>query len=352
MAVIELREHDREIYESELRGFLPEELIDIHTHVWLARHVHRAAGPSRVVSWPDRVASQNPIEDHLECYRLLFPGKRVTPCVFAGLIDEVSEPAQNAYIQESARRHNLPALLFALPQWSGEELERRVTEGGFQGIKVYLNLAPAYLPRQEIRIFDFLPPHQLQAIDRLGRIVMLHVPRDARLRDPVNLAQILEIEERYPRLQLVLAHVGRAYCEEDVGDAFERLKSTARLVFDFSANTNDRVFEQLLRAVGPKRVLFGSDMPIVRMRMRRICENGIYVNLVPRGLYGELSGDKNMREVEGPEAGRMTFFMYEQLLAFRRAAARVGLSASDLQDVFRNNAARLLARAGFRGPRS
>ena len=39
-------------------------------------------------------------------------------------------------------------------------------------------------------------------------------------------------------------------------------------------------------------------MPILRMRARRICENGIYVNLVPKGLYGDVSGDIHMREVD------------------------------------------------------
>jgi hypothetical protein len=70
---------------------------------------------------------------------------------------------------------------------------------------------------------------------------------------------------------------------------------------------------------------------------------------VPKGLYGDLGGDKNMREIEGPEAERLTFFMYEELLAFRRAAERCGLDRGDLQDVFYNNAARVLSRVEFRG---
>jgi hypothetical protein len=353
MPAIEVRDHDREIYERQLRGFLPERLIDIHTHVWLEALQQGSGCPetrsSRVVSWPARVARENPIEEHLECYRLMFPGKQVIPCIFAGLISEQSAEAENGYIRDSARRYGLPALLFALPRWSAEDLERRVLEGGFAGIKVYLSLAPEYIPRREIRIFDFLPPRHLEVADRHGWIVLLHVPRDERLRDPVNLAQILEIERRWPQAQVVLAHVGRAYCNEDVGEAFNALRSTEHLLFDISANSNAWVFEQLLKAVGPGRVLFGSDLPILRMRARRICENSAYINLVPKGLYGDLGGDRNMRELEGSEAERLTFFMYEELLAFQRAAERCALGRGELEDVFYNNAARVLARAGFQG---
>jgi hypothetical protein len=249
-------------------------------------------------------------------------------------------------VSRCAGEHDLPALLFTVPEWSAEEVERKVVQGGFLGIKVYLNLAPPYLPRQEIRIFDFLPPHQLELLHQKRWIVMLHVPRDARLRDPVNLAQIQQIERRYPGVRVILAHVGRAYCNEDVGGAFEVLQETERLVVDFSANTNAWVFERLIRALGPKRVLFGSDLPILRMRMRRICENGIYINLVPKGLYGDVSGDPNMREVSGEEAAGLTLFMYEELLAFRQAAERTGLSPSDLEDVFYNNGAAMIRAVG------
>ncbi len=345
--LFEVRELDRRIYEERLRDFLPQRLLDMHAHVWLDRfHRHGEGEFARTVSWPARVARENPIEDHLESYRLLFPGKQVTSLIFSNVPGAGDDhEGMNRYVAEVSRRHGLPALLFSHPAWSAEELERRVQEGGFLGIKSYLSLAPAYLPRREIRIYDYFPPHQLEAMDRRGRIVMLHIPRDSRLGDPVNLAQLLEIEERWPRLQLIVAHVGRAYCDEDVGGAFEALAGTRRMRFDFSANTNARVFERLIRAVGPKRVLFGSDLPILRMRMRRICEAGRYVNLVPKGLYGDVSGDPNMREVEGEEAGRLTFFMYEELLAFRQAAEAAGLSREDLEDVFHRNGERMLEAA-------
>lgn len=348
--LFEVKAVDRAFYEKHLGSWLPERIIDVHTHIWLKRMKARKTpqNTKRTVTWPSLVASENPVEHLLETYRLLFPGKSVTPMMFATLEDPKYFDAANAYVSRAARKHGLPALIFSDPRWPAAELESRIRRGGFLGIKSYLTMAPAYLPTAEIRIFDFFPHHQLELMNRRGWIVMLHIPRNARLRDPVNLAQVLEIEERYPNLQLIVAHVGRAYCPEDIGDAFGVLAQTRRMCFDFSANTNALVFRRLLETVGPKRVLFGSDLPILRMRTRRICENGFYVNLVPRGLYGDVSGDAHMREVGGAEAARLTFFMYEELAAFGRAARAVRLSPADLEDVFYRNAAAILKRAGQR----
>jgi hypothetical protein len=159
---------------------------------------------------------------------------------------------------------------------------------------------------------------------------------------------MLEIERTYPNIKLIIAHVGRAYCPEDVGDAFATLAKTEKMMFDFSANTNAQVFEQLIRTVGPRRILFGSDLPITRMRMRRICNQGNYVNLVPRGLYGDVSEDPHMREVDGPEAEILSLFLYEQIEAFRRAAERTALTRRDIEDVFYYNAERMINQAAQR----
>jgi predicted TIM-barrel fold metal-dependent hydrolase len=342
-ALFEVTDVDRKTYTETLRDFLPERIIDVHTHVWKAEHTaHGESAFDRVVSWPMRVASQDPVEDLVEGYRLMFPGKSVTPLMFSLVYEGDDITRMNNYVSQCAAKTGFPALVFAHPTWTGAQLERQIRKGKFLGAKVYLNLAPSYIPMKEIRVFDFLPPHQLDVLNRHRCVVMLHIPRDGRLGDPVNLAQMIEIEKNWPGVRLIIAHVGRAYCDEDIGDAFEALKATKSMVFDFSANTHDRAFEGALRALGPERCLFGSDMPITRMRMRRICEGGRYINIVPRGLYGDVSADRNMREVDAPEANQLTFFMYEEIKAIKRAVERIGLGRSDVEAVFHSNARRLL----------
>ena len=218
-----------------------------------------------------------------------------------------------------------------IPTWSEAEFEEKITAGHFLGAKVYLTRSDPRIAENDIQIYDFLPHHQLKVLDKHGWIVMLHIPRQGRLRDPLNLAQMVEIEKTYPNVKVIIAHVGRAYCPEDVGNAFEVLAETRKMRFDISANTSAENFERLIRAVGPRRILFGSDLPIARMRMHRVCEQGLYVNVVPKGLYGDVSADPHMREAEGDDAARLTFFMYEKIDAFRRAALKTGLGKQRYQ---------------------
>lgn len=341
--LFEVKDVDRRYYAERLADFLPRKIIDIHTHIWLKEHRAEPPPGARGQTWPRRVAADNSIEDLLETYRLMLPEQEVTPVVFGWPERDANLEQTNAYASRAAQERNLAALLVTTPDWSASEVERRVKTGGFLGLKPYLNWAPLGIPSAEITIYDFLPHAHLEAADRNRWIVLLHIPRPDRLRDPVNLAQMLEIEERYPHLRLVIAHLGRAYCPEDVGDAFEVLRPSKRMVFDFSANTSPFVIEGALRAFGPRRLVFGSDMPILRMRMHRVCESDGYVNLVPPGLYGDVSGDPHMREVSPEDGERLSFFLYEQLHAFRCAAETVGLSRADVEDVFYNTAANLLS---------
>ena len=343
MPLFEVTEYDRKIYEEELKDFLPDKMLDIHTHVWLdslrEKEPQKPGEPKRTVSWPSLVAKDNSIEDLQETYRLMFPGKDVKALLFANKIkSRQSCQVLNDYAAECAAKSGWPALYYSLPTQSADEVEENMRKGGFLGLKSYLDLAPSYLPASEIRIFDFFPKEHLKRMDELGGIVMLHIPRPGRMKDPVNIGQILEIKREFPNVRLIVAHIGRAYTKDDLGDAFEQLKEAPDLMYDFSANCCEYAITELIRNVGPKHVLYGNDMPILRMRTRRIEENGTYINLIPPGLYGDPSQDSHLREVSPEEAEKITFFAYEELLALKRAAKTLGLSRKDIEDILYNNA--------------
>mgnify|MGYP005782331085 CR=1 FL=1 len=330
--------YDRQVYEQELADFLPDRLIDAHTHVWEEGTLRSGEEENRAcVRWPLMVASSCTIRDLLLSYEQMFPGKAVRPLLMGyptAILDKT-----NAYALDCARRCSLPVLYCTRYDTPPETLREALAQG-YCGIKPYQNNSPSYIPEREIRISDFLPREHLEVMEECGGVVMLHISRPARLRDPLNLAQLMEIEERYPHIRLIVAHIGRAYAPEDLGDAFEILGRSKNMAFDFSANTLDEAMAACIRAVGPERLLFGSDMPITKMRMYRVTENGVYYNVVPRGLYGDVSEDPHMRETE--DADRMTLFMYEELRAFKRCAQRLGLSRENIRDIFYGNAARVL----------
>lgn len=340
--LLEVKPYDREYYEEYLKPFLPERFIDCHAHIWLKKF-HREGGLREgSQNWPRLVAAENSIEDLNETNRLLFPGKEVISAVYGDPVITIDRERNNRYVAEKAREFGFPALYLSHPDQSAEELERSVlADPVFKGIKVYLQFSPSYIPADEIRIYDFLPKEHLALADRHGWVVQLHIARPGRLGDPVNYCQLLEIEQNYPNLQLLVAHLGRAYADEDVGNALEYLKNTEKTVWDFTANTNERVMEQVLSRFGPERFIYGTDFPIFRMRARRTVENGVYINEVPEGEFPResIAGDAHMREIPYPEADRITFFIYEEINACRIACRRLGLGRDDVEKIFFKNSA-------------
>ena len=346
MPLFEVTEYDRKIYNEELKDFLPDRIIDVHTHVWLdSLTVPRPENrKKRTVTWPSLVAKDDSVEDLKETYRLLFPGKEVSALMFTSKVHSIESGIKNnEYVSLSSAKTGWPALYYSHPAQSADEVERMIRKGGFLGIKSYLELAPSYIPEAEIRVFDFFPKHQLERMNALGAIVMLHILRRGRLKDPVNLEQILEIKREFPDIRLIIAHIGRAYTKEDVGNAFtDYLNKSPDLMYDFSANCCEYAITEVIKNAGPEHVMYGTDMPILRMRTHRIEENGTYINLVPPGMYGYPSQDPHLREVTEEEAGKITFFVYEELLAFKRACEKTGMTKKDVEDMMYNNAARLI----------
>lgn len=343
MSLLQVLPYDVEFYEQRLRSFLPDTFVDCHTHIWLDEQNHfKEDTGNRSCAWPNMVAKDNSVEDLKETNRELFPGKRVISVLYGQPMVTIDLDKNNQYVADCAVRNNYPALYISHPAQSAESVERAVLANScFKGLKVYLQFAPEYIPNNEIRIFDFLPPEHLALADKHGWIVQLHIARPKRLADPVNYVQLREIEERYPNIKLIVAHLGRAYADEDLGDALDYLKDTKKMMWDFTANTNEAVMQRVLELFGPERFMYGTDFPIFRMKARRTVEKGFYINEIPAGSLGDMSGDPHMREIAYPEAHNITFFIYEEIDACRRACEQLGLGRQDVEKIFCTNAAEL-----------
>jgi hypothetical protein len=63
---IDVTPYDKKVWEEELRDFLPDKIIDVHTHVYKREFFDPpkpGANRRGLVSWTSTVAKENPIED-------------------------------------------------------------------------------------------------------------------------------------------------------------------------------------------------------------------------------------------------------------------------------------------------
>ena len=331
-----LTEYDKKVYEKELKNFLPDKIFDAHVHIWkkeFAPYGSHNGGST----WTDMVAEDLTVEDLMQTMKDLFPDKKVEELVFGGVLHDLDET--NEYVRISAEKYGFKTLYRSDYAMDADDLESKVKQGGFLGLKPYISNSPSYIPSKEVRILDFLPESHLQKANKNGWIIMLHIPRDDRLKDRVNLEQIKYIESKYPNVKLIVAHVGRAYAKEDFGDAFKVLKETKNMYFDFTANLLDLAITEGIKTVGVDRFIFGSDLPIAKMRMYRIVKDGVYFNVVPKGLYGKVEGEPHMLETEEKEVTNM---LYEQILAFKRSAKELKLTDTQVEKVLYGNIRKLV----------
>ena len=110
MSLFEVKPYDREVYEKELKDFLPQKILDVHTHVYLKEFFPpKPLAPGevkRTVTWPSLVAADDSIEDLQETYRLMLPGKDVTALMFS---NSGRSQQANDYVADASRRSGFPA---------------------------------------------------------------------------------------------------------------------------------------------------------------------------------------------------------------------------------------------------
>lgn len=338
----EYNDVDRAFWAEHLEGWLPRRIIDAHTHVMDPRfRVMETTETMRRQYWVNELREPIDAASAERCHGAVFPKREVTCVAFGvpGLDFDID--GGNAWLQQECVKRGWQNLVVIRPQWSQDKLAQALDLPGVIGIKPYYSLIglsrdtrDAHL---EAGIFDFLPHHLLEVVNERRAWVTLHVPKAARLGHPDNIREVRELRRRYPKVVLVLAHLGRCYTEPHALEALPLLADDPGIFFDSSAVINPAAHRVALEHLGPERILYGSDNPIFYMRGRRQFRDRTYVNRTNYPFY--FNKDREPPEVEAT----YTLLMYEDLRAIKQACEKLGIvERKQIEAIFHGNAARLI----------
>ncbi len=331
---IDYTDADKEIYESELRGFLPEKILDAHVHIFdqSCKVPGTEFSPNNVYQKFGGVFSY---EQCLEWAAALMPEQKFHLNCFGQPSFESDLEASADYCGKISDNQRCFGMALVSPHDSAEAVISRVERNRLIGYKPYLNFVDWKEPG-DITIYDMLPAAQMEAADERGLAITLHIPRSGRLADSVNQEQMVALCRRYPNTSIIFAHIGRAYYLSNVTGFLDGIADCPNAYIDTAMVNHEGVLEYAFNNFPRERILFGTDAPIAFLRGKSVEINNQYAYLMGEDYaIGSTIFDTN-------QAVTFTSFYYEQLRGIKLASERAGLKRRDVENLFFNNAESLL----------
>jgi predicted TIM-barrel fold metal-dependent hydrolase len=323
MSTLDCRDEDRAFFQRELAAFVPEKVFDAHCHLWPTGLLAES-----LPSLPSACGA----EKYRRLIDWLHPLRRVGALFvpypdFGPWVDR-----SNEWTAPECRRNPSDRGLFVVrpkddPDWVVDQARKARAVG----IKCYHSLAGPG-PTWELDIPAYLPEPLMAAAHREGWIVLIHLVKSRALADEGNLHWIRHYCRTYPGARVVLAHSARGFQPAHNFGGLPELRDLDNLYFDSSANCEPMAHLAILRILGHKRLMYGSDFPVSHLRGRSVAAADSFL-----WLYEETPvwGEKHA-QVKPVLVG------LEHLRSLKWGCWAAGLGDSEIEDVFWNNAAGLL----------
>ena len=253
---------------AQLASWVPGEVFDAHTHLGPAEVMGRL-GPERLKEALCTFASFND-EQTRAWYLKLYGGKTVVGRIAFGFpLREVDIKGANDYVASIARDDSavVPFILADPHDVSATiaQFDAGLEQGvRFRGIKPYFDLLGIDKPNSvfHCKDIDFCPLELLEFANSEQLIIMLHTSSIG-IGAPAVREYVEMAATRFPRIKIILAHMGRYTKPEQFKDFFE--SSTIyhpNIYLDTSSATSEDVYIQFLsRRELWGKLLFGSDVP-------------------------------------------------------------------------------------------
>ena len=323
-----VRQHDLDLYQRELAGFVPPNAFDAHAHLYTVGGLNL-----RVEMSDEDAAARQGID---ACRRSLSSWMG-DDCPRDGLFfatpagDRVDISGENRFVaEEVAGRGRSRALMLIRPTDDPAAIESELLAKRFSGFKAYHVFAQV-ADTLQAAIDEFLPDWAWELAHRHGLAIMLHVVRRRALSDPANQEYIRERCLRHPRAKLILAHAARGFCAQHTIDGIETLRRLENVYFDNSAICESGALEAILRVFGPSRLMFGTDWPICSVRGRCVS--------VGDGFFWMY---EHTVDFESAQFCSPTLIGIESLLALRQAVRTCALTDGDVERIFCRTARQVL----------
>lgn len=321
-------DYDREIIERELDSFVPPEVFDAHAHLYSLTHFHEDADLAFLPGGPTTVG----LEEYCRGIDEIMPRCSVDALFFAFPRLPVDFAAINEFVaKEVSKRPRSRAEMLVRPSHDPEYIRETVRSAGFVGLKPY-HLFSTRTPTQASRIEEFLPEQQVRVAHQEGLVVTLHIVRPRALADPANQETIRRYAEKYPDMRLILAHAARGFNPHHTIEGIGALSGLGNVYFDTSAVADPGANEAIIQTMGHHTLLFGSDYPVTHQRGRPVAAGDDYHWVFPKNLKTEQWGGM----------ARPTMIGIESLRALKVTAMTLRLTDAQIEDIFHNNAVRLL----------
>jgi len=311
-------EADNAFYQMELASFIPSRIYDAHTHLWHARRAHETEFPE--------AAGYKTYRQWIEA---LHPGRDVAG-IFIPVPDLRSKMADaNEWIaKEIVYDGRSRGEFFVKPEDDPEWVRHEVRRLKLSGLKCYHTMSN-FTPTWEAEIPSYLPERIVKVANEEGWFITLHLVKSRGVADAGNIHWIRHYCKTYPNMRLILAHSARGFQPSHNFEGLPQLTGFDNLYFDSSANCEPMAHIAVIQIMGHKKFMYGSDYFVSHFRGRSVAAADSFIWLYEKT---PVWGEKHL-QVSPVLVG------LEHLRSIKWACWTLGLTDSQVEDIFWNNAA-------------
>lgn len=321
---------DQALVDRYIRNFIPAEIFDIHTHPYDASHFGQDA--FAFLEGEPRLGCTA----HAAALKQYMPVETIHGLYFGLPHKTADRDVMNAWVAQEVGQNGTSlsrALRVTSPDDDPEIVAQELRKGTFIGLKVYHCYAARH-DTMNAGVTEYVPEWMWEILNEINGVLLLHIVRDGAMDDADNQKEIRRLCLTYPHVRLILAHVARSFNYRNARSGLYSLADLDNVVVDTSAVTESESFAAAIKLLGPKRILWGSDFPVSEMRGRCVTTGDTFYWLHPEVLRPDY---------RPPTTSQMTLVGIESLITLREACEDEGLSAEEVEGIFRENALRYLA---------